>query len=281
MLDKFINILSDIWSEEKIELVSRANDVFKSYEYETIGVVVEYVLSKASTQNSEDIIMQIQTLIEENLDILILNHGIVLQGATVKDKIAILEAISMIEDFDDMERVYFLINDDTTDNDERDRFLEVISYVSGIPLHVYDPYVWSVHNSFLERISKTAEAKLTDFDYELLEPPSLERIELFKKYLTTYGRGAHSLAMAAGFRMNINFNFLLDQMVNDIQQLEPMDPKQAAIEIIGLMLLSDIKTEEMRKRGNEVVASIYTNASFKTSTLSLMAAVFAEVGING
>lgn len=281
MFKTLINTLQGIWSEEKLELVNRCEKVFMSYEYETVGVAIDYLLKQASFTPNEDLILRIMTVLEENLDILILNHTIQLTEAKLQDKLFILETIAMIEDFDDQERLHFLATDDVTDNDNRERLLEILEYVSGIGMHNFEHTIWSVHESFIDKIAHQAHAALNDYDYDVLQPPSLERVELFKKYINLYGRGATMIAIHMGYRMNIDYHFILDRFQADITALEPSDPKQAAIEIVGLLIMSSAPMEDIRKLANQTVSQLFSNAVFKTSTLSFISGVLSEVGING
>lgn len=281
MFKTLINTLQGIWSEEKIELVNRCEKVFMSYEYETVGVAIDYLLKQASFTPNEDLILRIMTVLEENLDILILNHTIQLTEAKLQDKLFILETIAMIEYFDDQERLHFLATDDVTDNDNRERLLEILEYVSGIGMHNFEHTIWSVHESFIDKIAHQSHAALNDYDYDVLQPPSLDRVELFKKYISLYGRGATMIAIHMGYRMNIDYHFILDRFQADITALEPSDPKQAAIEIVGLLIMSSAPIEDIRKLANQTVSQLFSNAVFKTSTLSFISGVLSEVGING
>lgn len=281
MFDTLIKTLQGVWSEEKIELIDRCAKVFDTYEYETVGVALSYLLQQSSTISNEDLIMRIMTVIEENLDILILNHTIQLTEARIQDKLFILETIAMLEDFEDQERIHFLATDDVTTNDNRERLLEIMEYVSGVQMYNFEHTIWSVHQSLIERLAKRSEAVINEYDYDVLETPSIERIDLFKKYITTYGRGATMMAIGMGYRMNINYEFILDRFQTDIGKLEPSDPKQAAIEIVGLLIMSSTPIEDIRKKCNQTVSQLFTNAVFKTSTLSFISGVLSEVGING
>lgn len=281
MLQTLIRTLEGIWSEEKLELVHRCQSVFETYEYETVGVAIDYLLKQSSSTPNEDLILRIMTVLEENLDILILNHTIQLTEATIQDKLFILETVAMIEDHDDQERINFLAVDDSTDNDNRERFIEILEFVSGVSMYRFEHTIWSVHQSLIDRIAEQSNAALNDFDYDVLQPPSIERVELFKKYINTYGRGATMLAIAMGYRLNINYEFILDRFQNEISRLEPSDPKQAAIEIVGLLIMSNSPYEDIRKKANQTVSQLFSNAVFRTSTLSFISSVLSEVGING
>lgn len=281
MLQTLIRTLEGIWSEEKLELVHRCQAVFTTYEYETVGVAIDYLLKQSSSTPNEDLILRIMTVLEENLDILILNHTIQLTEATIQDKLFILETVAMIEDHDDQERINFLATDDSTDNDTRERFVEILEFVSGVSMHRFEHTIWSVHESLIDRIAEQSNAALNDFDYDVLQPPSIERVELFKKYINTYGRSATMLAIAMGYRLNINYEFILDRFQNEISRLEPSDPKQAAIEIVGLLIMSNSPYEDIRKKANQTVSQLFSNAVFRTSTLSFISSVLSEVGING
>ncbi len=281
MLQTLIRTLEGIWSEEKLELVHRCQSVFETYEYETVGVAIDYLLKQSSSTPNEDLILRIMTVLEENLDILILNHTIQLTEATIQDKLFILETVAMIEDHDDQERINFLAVDDSTDNDNRERFIEILEFVSGVSMYRFEHTIWSVHQSLIDRIAEQNNAALNDFDYDVLQPPSIERVELFKKYINTYGRGAAMLAIAMGYRLNINYEFILDRFQNEISRLEPSDPKQAAIEIVGLLIMSNSPYEDIRKKANQTVSQLFSNAVFRTSTLSFISSVLSEVGING
>ncbi len=281
MLDTLIKTLQDVWSEEKLELVNRCNQVFLTYEYETVGVAVDYLLKQASSVPNEDLILRIMTVLEENLDILILNHTIQLTEARIQDKLFILETIAMIEDIDDQERINFLATDDVTATDDRDRLVDILEFVSGVGRHNFEHTIWSVHPSLIQRFAELSNSKINDYDYDVIPPPSIERVELFKKYINTYGRNAIMIAIAMGYRMNINYDFILDKFQTEITRLEPTDPKQAAIEIIGLLIMSSTPYEEIRKKANQTVSQLFNNAVFRTSTLSFISSVLSEVGING
>lgn len=281
MFNTLKKTLEGVWSEEKIELVHRAEQVFLSYEYETPGVAINYLMQQSSTMPNEDLLFRIMTVIEENVDILILNHTIKLTQASLQEKLFILEALALVYEHDDQERINFLASDNVTIDDDRERFLEILAFVSGIELHNFEHCVWSVHPSLIETIAHQSNAKLHDHDYDTLEPPTMERIELFKTYIAKYGRSATMLAIAMGYRLNINYEFLLDRFQKDISALEPSDPKQAAIEIIGLLIMSNVALEDIRKKANITVSQLYNTPVFRTSTLSLISSVLSEVGING
>lgn len=281
MLETLIKTLEGIWSEEKIELIHRCEKVFQTYEYETVGVAIDYLLKQSSYTPTDDLLNRIMSVLEENLDILILNHTIQVTEATIQEKLFILETVAMLEDHDDQERIYFLASDDVTSNDTRERFIEILEFVSGVGMYRFEHTIWGVHDSFIDKVAEQAKAKLNDYDYDIIQPPLLARIELFKKYITTYGRGALVLAISMGYRMNINYDFILDRFQADISKLEPGDPKQAAIEIVGLLIMSDTALEDVRKKANQTVSQLFTNAVFRTSTLSFISSVLSEVGING
>lgn len=281
MFETLIKTLEGIWSEEKIELIHRCEKVFQTYEYETVGVAIDYLLKQSSYTPTDDLLNRIMTVLEENLDILILNHTIQVTEATIQEKLFILETVAMLEDHDDQERIYFLATDDVTSNDTRERFIEILEFVSGVGMHRFEHTIWGVHDSFIDKVAEQANAKLNDYDYDIIQPPTVARIELFKKYITTYGRGALVLAISMGYRMNINYDFILDRFQADISKLEPGDPKQAAIEIVGLLIMSDTALEDIRKKANQTVSQLFSNAVFRTSTLSFISSVLSEVGING
>lgn len=281
MFETLIKTLEGIWSEEKIELIHRCEKVFQTYEYETVGVAIDYLLKQSSYTPTDDLLNRIMTVLEENLDILILNHTIQVTEATIQEKLFILETVAMLEDHDDQERIYFLATDDVTSNDTRERFIEILEFVSGVGMHRFEHTIWGVHDSFIDKVAEQANAKLNDYDYDIIQPPTVARIELFKKYITTYGRGALVLAISMGYRMNINYDFILDRFQADISKLEPGDPKQAAIEIVGLLIMSDTALEDIRKKSNQTVSQLFSNAVFRTSTLSFISSVLSEVGING
>lgn len=281
MLETLIKTLEGIWGEEKIELVHRCDKVYQTYNYETAGVAIDYLLKQAGGMPSDDLLCRIMTVLEENLDVLILNHTIQLTEATIQEKLFILETVAMIEDHDDHERIYFLATDDVSINDGRERFIEIMEFVSGVGMNNFEHSIWGVHDSFIDKIAEQANAKLNDYDYDILQPPSIDRITLFKTYITLYGRGALVLAISMGYRMNINYDFILDRFQNTIAQLEPGDPKQAAIEIVGLLIMSDTAIEDIRKKANQTVSQLFNSPVFRTSTLSFISSVLSEVGING
>ncbi len=281
MLSTLIKTLDGVWCETKLELLDRLNKLFLSYEYETPGIAVNYLLQQVGSQPTDDTLYRIMTVLEENVDILLLNHTIGLQNATLQEKIFILESVRLIEDFEDQERIYYLCEDDSDDVDSRDRFVEIISFVSGVSSDNFEHYVWSVHDSFIDKCLEIAKANLDGYDYDVLNSPSIERVELFKSYITKYGRGAATLAIEAGYRLNVNYSFLLDNNTAMLSSMEPHDSKFAAISIVGLLIMSDTPLEDIRKKSNITVSQIYQTPVFKTAVLNHISSILAEVGING
>lgn len=254
MLDGIDVVLHGIVSDLQLEMLAEAVQAMELFKYyDTVSQVSLYI-SGAGQQEPILIKDTVFAIVDQGLDELLGGFEILTLDADISCKTIILRGLYYMENSQESE---FIAN--TIDNAEsiKDAFITLLEHFTGSTADFFFPYLASEENSYITKLYELHKVKsdLAVEDIKVVNESAVDRCKVFlAKYPQTLLHEAIFIErFTPGVSSKILFNFYQPQL----SQLYPLALNQLAIEIIGLMALSNALTKnfnaEVKKKLNAII----------------------------
>lgn len=276
MFEKLENYLNEWVSEERKDSILDALTVMNTYSFPNAWSEISTMLEHATDESLDMIIDAVETIINTGLDRLLRMHTIMAIG-TIPVKTRILEGIKALENYEDSQTVLAMTGDTS----------DPVQTLSDL-LALVTPLGWTDFADVIQDVSPTLLVKLEELyismeDQEQGFPtPSEVKQKRVNAFIEKYPTSIAAKAIVEDFRpIGVPANILINDYRLDLTLFEPKAPDQAAIEIAGIGLISDITETEYLKQTRDLLEQVFVDINFITKVDVSLSTVMTEVSRYG
>lgn len=276
MFDKLENYLNKWVTPERRECIMNALTVLHAYGSEAAWNEICVFLEHATDRDTVTILDTIETIITVGLDKLIDAHGILYIG-TMASKTRVLEGLLILQNYADEDSL--LRHTERTDNPV-EILADLLELATTTPWTEFIDGIRSVSPGLFTKL-----ASLYTVSDESDESASLMFLSGDRARVDKVSRfvGLHPATMAAraileDFRpVGLPLNILINDHRLEFAALEPMGFSQAALELVGLVLISDTPLENLLTVSKDQIETIFADINFITKVEMSMDVILTEV----
>lgn len=185
-----------------------------------------------------------------------------------------IEAIIWLNVTDEHDLV---INMFDTDESDKEKVAKLFQYVNNDSLEQWQDSISSVSSLFVERVlNDHHETRIIN------EESSNYDLTYLTRYDVKFQNRLYRRAVEGGANPGVIDPVTLVEMFRDQLNLFcPFDPQQAAIDIAGLVLFSDIEQKNLAKQSGVLAERLYSDIGFLQAVKAQLGQVFGEIQIYG
>lgn len=185
-----------------------------------------------------------------------------------------LEGIIWLNNTEDSDEVVKIFSGDYTD---KDKLAILFQYVNNDSLEIWQDSITDVSQLFIARVLEDhSETRIIHEEFSNYDLSALTRYEV--KFQNRLYRKAVELGANPGV---IDVVTLLEMFREQLSQWYPFSPREAAIDIAGLVLFSDLEQKNLSKQAGLLAERFYTDAGFMQALNAQLGQVFGEIQIYG
>lgn len=234
MFEKIENLLNGWTYPIKRELYMRALEVLAKHgsfrAWTEISQYIEYTDEPASQR-----LDTIESLLSIDINYVLEEHTIY-TNTTLDVNITILEAILNIQIFEDTETILRITEEGSN---EIDVFIELLTFASNKPWEYFSDGILSVSESLITRLRENIlelEVSNESASYVVTD----DKVKALNKYIEKYPTSMITTDLTEDLgAIGSPLYVLQNRFKIGIAGLEGISAKQAAVEIVGLVLMSD------------------------------------------
>lgn len=262
MFDKLENYLNQWLSEERRGVILDALDAMELYNFPNAWSEISALLEYATDEPLDMILDAIETIIQSGLNTLFGMHALVIQGG-IDVKTRVLVGLKTLQNYDDPQTILAMTSDLS---DPIQSFCDLLGLVTDRSWADYVDYVTDVSPTLLQRIGALYSAQEEmDVEDDGFPAPEPRKSVLVKEFLTKYPGALASTAIKDECRpIGVPLAILLNDSKLPLVLLEPNAPDQAALEIAGLVLISDTPMNDYVKIAKDQLEVVFSDINFIT-----------------
>lgn len=236
MLDGLEDILSGIISDVQIEMLSEAVAAMELYKYyDTVSQLSLYI-SGAGQQEPILIQSMVFAIVNEGLNEILSNFEIMTLDADISCKTTIVRALFYMENSEESEFISEIVENSESVGDA---FISLLGHFTGQLPDFFFPHISGQENSFVTKLYELHKKKsnLAVEDITQADESAVNRCRLFlSRYPQTLLQEAISIER---YTPGVSADILFTKYQHRLSEFYPLALKQLAIEIIGLMCLTN------------------------------------------
>lgn len=279
MFDKLENLLQQWLSIERRELILNAFQTLHDMGHEAAWAEVSQYLEYATDAPLAMIIDTIETVLQVGLDCVLSAHAITVDGP-IAVKTTIVQALMTLQNYDDPVMIIAITEDSTDSINTMANLLELVtgeSWVNYIDhLCIVSPtLITLIHDKYCP----SAEDLVDTPDDVVKDTVQMARLRTF---MAAHPNALVASAITEDMRaVGVPLQILLTDYRLRLAVLEPKAPDAAAMELMGLCLLSDIPSNDIARGVRDAIELIYTDINFITQVDVAVERYITEVLRNG
>lgn len=291
MLTDAIEYFTGVESETRVDLLLNVSDIFGKYGFSGPDVDTSMAIDDARAMNytANAIWDTIYVILESGLDNLLSGMGLSLINSNILHKIALLEAMWVLETTDMHDYIVDTIENDAVDT--REKFETLIEFGMGQYPGWFDNELEFVPETLLTRLLKLHQP-LQPGDGGVNAPadirPGIQRIRLLYKYCEKQNvrLRLHDL-IEAGVKPGIPIDFLMNNNLEYLTDYEPTyvgapsAPDLAAMQLIGLLLLCDVDFSNLTELAGQRAEQYFSDLAFAGQVTTEATRIISEAGVQG
>ena len=210
-----------------------------------------------------DSLLYIESCLNIELEIVFNQLGIVC-GGTIAFKCMVLEGLHILEDINEPDAVVAIAQDF---NDPVMALCELLELATTTSWSEFFSHITHVPPRQIQRINSLYAGLVEDEIYGQLpvfESDDKEKAIRLTKFMDIHNHTLVVQSVMNGRPLGTPMYILLGDHKVALGNLEPGDPAQAALEVMGLCLLGDIPKDKFQTAIKEVPEAIYTSIDFIT-----------------
>lgn len=261
MFDRLQALLNRITTEASATSFIQSLKVMELFDnFDSWSDISTYIESGPAISSSVFIDI-VESLILAGLDKILVQFTLHVDGNHVFKSI-VLEGVKLLEDYDDHTAILAAI---ALDNSPAETMAELLAIVTPLTVDELLMNIMDVSPSLITAI----KSRYNDEEIAL-EDNNTVGLEVNKKvaiqhYISTYPSSIAAYAITKEFLpYGITIETLLSKYRLPLQGLEPHAPEQAALELIGLVLISDAEHANIRTVVRNHIDFVYADMEFIT-----------------
>lgn len=279
MLTDYISVMEGVISTEKQEILSRAATLFQSYTQTHTDILIGSLMDNNGSREYSDMLDEVYNFIDEGLDYIADEIGVDLADISISDKMLVLETFKSIEDFEDSVTIVQLLEADTA---LQERLVDVLAFVSGQDWTVFADLVNDTTTDCLKAIYIIHAERKQELEQktEIVQTKEVARMTAYiKKYPNTILEdGVRNRTYRPGLPLK---PILRDNIATLRSHAVNNDHNAAAVDIIGLLLVTNVPLVKYAELARNISESIYSNVEFIARVNMQINIIAGEVTSNG
>lgn len=276
MLIQYIEAMDGIVDDNKLSLFDRADKIFKAYTHIETDILIGDILNNNGSIELTNMLDDVYGFVEEGLDYISNEIGLTFnESASLSQKIDLLEVFKQIEDFEDSENLLRLMDSELTPSMEM--MLDVLGFVSGRD--------WTIFAETIDDVSPDTIISIYDIHNEKVEKMenarAIQQISGMGRILKFVNKYPNTIIndgiLNKSYRPGLPLKPLIRENINKIISYYPENPKQVAIEIVGLMLIANVANNNLAQLGRQLVERIFRQTEFISIVNSELNIIAIEV----
>lgn len=250
-MNELLEYLGSRLDPVKMALYYSVSQVLLKFNYlDCEGEIVEFLKTSEEGQ-LVDIMDAVHPILRTALDQLLRSHGITAEGE-LRDLVMVAEALGYLNNWEDKETIFDMSNMEESPNII---LCEMFEYVSGVSWLNYCTIVKNVEYSLIN--------KIRELNQPLDEPSdsiNLKRLEYIKAFVKAHKATWVEVAILDKLiPLETSLDTLLKLHESEIANIRDLSPKDAAIQLVGLFLMSDVSLTHLNQSLKDHLDVIYPN----------------------
>lgn len=222
-----------------------------------------------------DLIDSLRTMLTVGCKKCLSNHGIFFTPeTTLHQYVKAVEGLIWLNNTDEHDIVVGFFDVDLSD---KDKLANLLQYVNNDSLEKWQDHITSVSQLFIERV-------LTDHSETriITEERSTYDLTLLTRYDVKFQNRLYRQVVELGGNPGVLDLVTLIEMFRDkLSTWVPFSPRDAAIDLVGLAVFSDMEQKNMVKQTIAEIERLYTDAGFIMELKSQIGQIFGEIQVYG
>lgn len=236
MLDGIDQVLDGVVSRVQLDMFEEAIQAMELFKfYDTVSQLSLYV---SGCGQHEPILIQqmVYEIVNRGLDDLLNGFEILTIEAPMECKINIIKGLYYMENTDQSEIVTGNIENAES---VKDAFINLLEFFTGKGADYYFPYISGDDNSYVAKLYEIHKVRV-NLQVEDIKPVDESAVSRCRKFMEVYPQSLlHEAIQVERFTPGVSSQILFDFYQSRLNQLYPHALKQLAVEIVGLMCLTN------------------------------------------
>ena len=261
-----------------IELADLYLSAFEAFaDLEENGAEIEFELrwKERDMTFSGDLLDDLRGILQAGTQKILREHGILFNSTTTLDlEVKAVESLIWLNLTDEDDKVMEIFSLDVS---PEDRVAELFQYVNGDSLTRWTDVIESVNEMFIEKV-------LADHgDVKLIEDESVDYdLEGLTRYESKFINRLYRKALEVGINPGAMTAEQLVQMFDeDLNRFCPFSPREAAIDLAGLVLFAKGEKKNLSMQAGLVAEKVYGDIDFLRALKAQLQQVFGEIRYYG
>lgn len=222
-----------------------------------------------------DLIDSLHTILLTGCKKCLCNHGVFFnEETTLPQYVKAVEGLIWLNNTEDHEAIVNIFNEDVSD---KDKLASLFQYVNNDSLEKWQDALTDVSQLLIERILiDHNETRIITEDRSEYDLSTLTRYDV--KFQNRLYRTAVEFGANPGIMDPIT---LLEMFRDKLSSWAPFSPRDAAIDLVGLVIFSSLDQKNLVKATVELSERFYTDAGFMMALKSQIGQVYGEIQIYG
>lgn len=260
---KLENLLQQWVDPIRAAPIVRGFETLRAYDRHDAWMEISKYLDHGIDAPVSDSLHYIESCLTIELDIVFNQLGIIC-GGPIDFRCTVLEGLHILEDINEPDAVTAIAQDF---NDPVMALCELLELATTVSWSEFFSHITHVPPRQIERINSLYAGLVEDEIYGQLpvfESNDKEKAIRLTKFMDVHNHTFVVTSVMNGRPLGTPMYILLNDHKVGLGNLEPGDPAQAALEVMGLCLLGDISKDKFQTVVKEVPESIYTSIDFIT-----------------
>ena len=275
MLEELRSWLERFVPLERVDLIITAFEDLR--DINELGAETEFVLlwqEKERLYNG-DMLDALNAILITGCKQCLCHHGIFFNAeTTLHQYVKAVEGLIWLNNTDDHAAIVNIFDQDVSD---KDKFALLLEFVNNDSLEKWQDSITDVSSLFIERVLQDhSETRI------ITEERSNYDLSLLTRYDVKFQNRLYRQAVELGANPGVLDPITLIEMFRDkLSQWAPYSPRDAAVDLAGLVIFSSADQKNLVKITAELAERLYTDAGFMMALKSQLGQVYGEIQVYG
>lgn len=260
MFTKLENYLDKWVSIERKTAIIDALKILDSYGYLSAWAEISSYLESATDESLMMIIDTIEGIINIAIDQVLSAHTIIMDGGYVL-KTALLRGLLVVPVYSDCEHIQAITMESSN---PIETLCDILELTTEYKYQDYIDFIVSVSTSLIDKMNSLATGNVDNQEIDDDEDLDPKRKQLLINFLNLYKNSIAQVELLDNLLPPgiMEIEFLIENHKRQLIELEPMGFENAAMEILGLVLISNSDINIVLKTCKENLDIIFTDINF-------------------
>lgn len=274
-MNELLAFLGKVLDDTKYSLYLDIAQTFQAYQYIDHEHEIMDLLKSSEEGEMVKILDGVNAILDVALDAVLNAHGVFCDGS-LYDKSTVLSTLYRLTNWTEREILFALTNEDYS---PIEKLAEMLSHVGDREPMFYMEHLITVENSLINRIRELYQP----ID-EIADEINLQRLQLVRQFIEKHrDTWTNELLVEKGVPFESPLE-LIFQLTPEIEKIRELSDEEAAYQIVGLFLISDVQISTLMISIKDHLDTLYPNANDftkLTSVYSQIQMLLMQEGIHG